>query len=287
MRAIVLSGGGSKGAHSAGIIKYLLGDLQLHYDIICGVSVGAINGSFLAQFPKGQEKLAADKLVNLWSKLDSPDIYKRWFPFGSFHIVHRKSFYDSLPLQQLIREKISLDKIRASGKKIAIGAVSISSGKYTIFNEGDDDLIEGIIGSSAFPGMLTPIETRGQLWFDGGMKTLSPINTAIELGATTIDVITTSPEVRNKKFFKNPSIIDIFMRAIDLSTDKILSNDIERALMYNELAKAGVSDKKVIELNIIRPDYNLISNLLDFSPDKIKEMIEKGYADAKKKYPVK
>jgi NTE family protein len=281
MKGLVLSGGGAKGGYSVGALQHLLGDLEINYDIICGVSVGAINGAFLSQFSSGQEKLAACQLTNMWAHLNTSKIYKRWFPFGGWHALWNKSFYDSLPLHKLIQEAISLDKIRSSGKQIGVGAVSLSSGKYHIFTKEDDDFINAVLASSAFPGMLTPIKMKGQLWVDGGVKELSPIRTAIDMGATHIDVITTSPEIRIKKFLDNPSVVDIFKRVIDLSTDKILSNDIEKVVMYNKLAQAGVSDRKVVELRVFRPYHNLVDDVLDFSPHKIREMMDKGYRDAK------
>jgi NTE family protein len=184
----------------------------------------------------------------------------------------------------LIREQVDLNKIRGSGKKVSVGAVSVSSGKYRVFDQNDDDFISAVLASSAFPGMLNPIRMKGEIFIDGGCKELSPIRTAIDLGATEIDVITTSPEVRIKKFIENPSIIDIIKRAIDVSTDKILSNDIDRAIMHNKLVQAGVSDKKLVKLRILRPHHNLIDDVLDFNPVKIKEMMEKGYEDARDKY---
>jgi NTE family protein len=245
--------------------------------------VGAINAAFLGQFLRGQEKLAASEITTMWLKLNSSTIYKRWKPFGKFHAMWEKSFYDSSPLHNLINETISLYKIRSSGKQVAVGTVSLSSGKYHIFTKDDNDFINAVLASSAFPGMLTPVKMKGQLWADGGVKELSPINTAIDMGATEIDVITTSPEIRIKKFLENPSVVDIFKRVIDLSTDKILSNDIEKVIMYNKLAQAGVSDKKVIKLRIFRPYNNLIDDVLDFSPEKIREMIDKGYNDTRNK----
>jgi hypothetical protein len=55
-------------------------------------------------------------------------------------------------------------------------------------------------------------------------------------------------------------------------------------MMYNQLAEAGLSDKKPVKLRIIRPHYNLIDNVLDFDPVKIREMMELGYKDARLKY---
>jgi hypothetical protein len=45
-----------------------------------------------------------------------------------------------------------------------------------------------------------------------------------------------------------------------------------------------LTHKKYVKLNIIRPENNLIEDLLDFRPEKIREMMEKGYKDAVVKY---
>src|SRR3954471_15080351 len=72
--AIVLSGGGARGAYEAGVLRYiredLAGDLggQIHFDIVCGTSVGAIHAGFMAStadIPSEQGRL----LVNRWETL--------------------------------------------------------------------------------------------------------------------------------------------------------------------------------------------------------------------------
>ncbi len=105
---------------------------------------------------------------------------------------------------------------------------------------------------------------------------------AIEQHADEIDIITSSPEIRIKKFIEKPSIIDIVKRVVDLSTDTILENDIERVIMYNKLAEAGLTDKKPVKLRIFRPHNNLLDDVLNFDPEKIREMIETGYEDARR-----
>ncbi len=281
MRALVLNGGAEKGAYQAGVLKYILGDKKIHYDILCGVSIGAINAAFLAQFPYGKEKESAYELNSIWSSINQSDVYKRWYPFGKLHSLWNKSFYDSSPLHNLIRNNLNIDKIRNNGKKVSVGAVSLSSGKYTTFTQISDHFIDAVIASASFPGMFSPIKFMDQYWIDGGVKEASPIKQAIDMGATTIDIIMTSPKIRNKYFIENPSIIDILKRCMDLSTDKIMSNDIEKAEMYNKLASSGISNKKVIEINIIRPQFNLVKNLLNFDHEKIIKMIDIGYNDAK------
>ena len=281
MRALVLSGGGSKGSYQVGALLHLLGNLKLQYDILCGVSVGAINSAHLAMFKHGEEQKSIDLLHEMWLKINSSSIYKRHFPFGRWHALWKKSFYDSTPLHDLIKNNIDLNAIRRSNKIVTAGTVSLTSGKYNIFDQTSDYFIEAVIASASFPGMLAPVEFLDQLWTDGGVKEISPINKAIELGADIIDIIVTSPEVRIKKFIPNPTTVDILKTIIDLSSDKILANDIDKIKNHNELAKAGIKKYKNILINIIRPDNNLIEDLLDFDPSKIKNMIEIGYLDAK------
>jgi NTE family protein len=284
MKALVHSGGGAKGSWACGVIQYLLGDLNINYDIYTGTSVGAINTAFLAMFKAGQEQEAASLLKDWWLKLDNSKIYRTWPFWGRIAAVWQSSFYDSSPLHNLIWENFDLERIRASGKKIAVGAVSITTGKYLSFDQDDDDFINAVLASSAFPGMLTPVKMKGQIWVDGGMKTLSPIKLAIDMGATDIDVITTSPDIRNKKFIDNPNIIDIIKRSFDVATDKILSNDIDQVIMHNKLAEAGLTNKKVVKLRILRPHFNLLDDVLNFDPDKIRELMAQGYEDARDKY---
>lgn len=282
MKSLIVSGGGAKSSHSVGVALHLLRDLETCYDSFHGVSAGAIISSYLAQYPKGQEKEAGQNLYDLWSTISTEKIYKRWQPFGKFHSLWRNSVYDSSPLQKLIQENISLDKIRANGKIVTVGAISLNSGKYHTIDQTNDDFIDFVIASSSFPGMLLPIEIDGQLYSDGGVKSVSPTKVAIDFGATDIDLLITSPEIRVPYWVEKPGVIDILKRALDVSTDKILSNDTERLLIYNKLAASCIGDKKVINLNIFRPDYNLIEDLLDFNPVKIKYMLNLGYQDAKK-----
>ncbi len=284
MKALVLSGGGSKGAYRTGCLKYILGTLGVQYDIFCGVSVGAINAAHLAMFRTGEERKSIETLSNMWSQLDASKIYKRWWPFGRWHSLWKKSFFDGAPLRELLKKEIDHQKIKDSGKKVSVGCVSLHSGKYTIFDQDFEHFIEAVTASASFPGMLPPVSFLNQLWVDGGVKELSPIKTAIDLGAEEVDVIMTSPHRRVRRYVENPTTIDILKRAIDLSTDKIMSNDIEKVEAYNQLAKHGISGKKYVKLTVVRPDQNLIEDLLDFRPHKIAEMMQKGLMDATSKY---
>lgn len=264
------------------MLKYLMGDLKIYYDIICGVSAGAINAAFLGQFPQSLEKESIEELESLWLELTSDKIYKRWAPFGRLHGLWQKGFWDSSPMINLINNKLSHKQLLSSGKIISVGAVSLTRGKYIHFDQNDPDFLSAVAASASFPGAFPPIKFKNQLWIDGGVKQITPLKIAIDLGAVKIDVVSTSPIDRDPNFHENPSLSSIIVRCIDLMSDKITTNDLEKAVNYNLLAQNNlIEGKKFVNFNIIRPEKNLTYNIFNFDKDLIKDMIDTGYNKAK------
>ena len=78
-RVLVLSGGGSNGSWEAGVIKGIFENMpaeEIQYDIIAGVSIGAVNASLLATYPKGDEQEAKDFLFNMFHGHTSDELFK-------------------------------------------------------------------------------------------------------------------------------------------------------------------------------------------------------------------
>ena len=79
IRALILSGGGGRGAFHAGVYKYLMKSYKVNVDsdhegawdpqIIVGTSIGAVNGAAIAQ------GMSADQLVEVWKSLEEKDIH--------------------------------------------------------------------------------------------------------------------------------------------------------------------------------------------------------------------
>jgi NTE family protein len=291
MRALVLSGGAAKGAYQVGALKHLMGELQIQYDAVCGISVGAINGGWLAMFPHGQELECINGLEEMWRGLTTSDIYVNWVnwpkPFsylGYVKALWKPSVYNSAPLMELIRTKYSAEKMRASGKKLRVGAVNLNTGAYKVFDESFENMTDAILASSSFPGAFLPIKIGEHLWTDGGVKEVTPLKSAITLGAESIDVIITSPEKDLSEFTNNPNIIKLGPRIIDIMSEEIMLNDLARALEINKLIKNGaqIPNKRYINIRIFRPDETLVKSSLEFEQEFIGPMITKGYDDAKK-----
>jgi len=283
MRALVLSGGGVKGSYQVGALKHLIGELGITYDIVCGVSVGALNVSFLSMFKNDLEGFT--QLLKFWQSLDSSKIYKRWFPFGKLHALWKKSLYNSQPLIDLMHSSIDMNRVRSSGKKVAVGAVSLDTGNYRLFTEQDDCFVDGVLASSSFPSGLKPIEIDGQLWTDGGVKHITPLKAAIDLGADEVDMIICSPVKTTSKYDSNAKTITLALRTVDLMTDQIIEADLQIANMYNKLVLSGACpNKRFVNIHSIRPDVDLIDDSLRFDNVEINRMIDIGFIDALTKY---
>src|SRR5437867_5440864 len=118
-RALVLGGGGARGSFQAGMVEELVGTQGLDFQILRGVSVGALNAAFLAQAPvgaSGRESLAnlrtqVDRLVELWVETiqGNSSVYAERLGGFAGLVAGADSIYSVEPLRRLISEHVSLD----------------------------------------------------------------------------------------------------------------------------------------------------------------------------------
>jgi len=179
--ALVLSGGGSRGAYQAGVWQALR-ELGLPIHMVVGTSVGAINGAAIAQdaFYEAQD---------LWRQLETTQV----FDFSQA-IQHGGANYTSL--KTLLSEKLSEDLIRASSMEYGLVTVEVDmsldspekfQGRY-LWKEDipQGQLIDYILASaSCFPA-VTPYHINGESFIDGGYRDNLPIGMALDRGADTI-----------------------------------------------------------------------------------------------------
>lgn len=285
MRALCLSGGGANGSYEVGAIEYLVLNQKRDYQIFAGVSVGAINAAYLAHFKPDRLDAGVNNLGNMWRNLSTDQIYKRWFPFGRLHALWKQSLYDSSPVQKMMRSNLKPEIILASGNKLRLGAVCVSSGQYEVFDENYHDIPGAVLASSAFPLAFSPIKLDGKLYLDGGIRTIIPLTAAIKAGADEVDVIITQPKNEPEWQPKNPKTLDLALRTLDIMTNEIVDNDILVPKLYNTLAVLGQSSKKLVKINIIRP-LKPLGDSLDFSPKLNIQRLDLGYNDAQNQFKI-
>ena len=280
-KALVLAGGGSKGAFEVGVLQRLMGDQQNDYELLCGTSVGAINASYLAQAPLGQPRQAIAKLRAQWDTVTTDKVHKRWFPFGRAEAFFKTSVYDSEPIQKWIRSGLDASAVRSSGRRLRIVAVSFGTGESFVANEQTPDLPEWVIASSAFPVMLTPASIGGDLWTDGGLRSVTPLGEAIRAGAEDIDVVLCSDPFAKSPFAVQDAraIPQLLLRSIDIMNDEVSRADLRIAGLKNDLSQLRPEYRKV-KIRLFQPSEPLPFDSLDFDRGRIRAMIDAGYAQS-------
>lgn len=283
MRALVLSGGGSKGQYHVGAFCALSQDLGREYDIVCGVSVGALVAAHIAQYTVGEDALAAETLTTLFTPIRNRDIYKNWLLVGKLAALWEPSLFNAEPLFRLIKKKLDVNRVRKSGRKLRVGAVSLTAGEYKVFTEHDEPLHEIVYASAAFPVAFEPVSFSGEWWIDGGVRSVTPIQAAVDAGATEIDVVLTAPVEAPLRFSPEPNAIEVGLRSAELMNSQIVEDDVKKALLYNRIIEAGangVSGKRLLDIRVIRPKRLLNEDSLRFDPVEARQLQDRGFRDA-------
>lgn len=95
-RGLGLRGGGTKGAFEAGAFRAfveLMEPEEYAYDVIVGVSIGALNAAMISTFEKGHEKEASEFLWNQWYGTAATEIWSNWI-LGPLEGLWRSSLLD-------------------------------------------------------------------------------------------------------------------------------------------------------------------------------------------------
>ena len=103
--ALALSGGANKGAYQAGVIygmAHILPEEDLLWDVVAGVSTGALNAGGISVWPIEKPREMSEWLVNLWMNMTNDQIYVKW-PLGYVQGLYSESgIYDTTPLLNFV-----------------------------------------------------------------------------------------------------------------------------------------------------------------------------------------
>ena len=242
MRALVISGGGSKGAFAGGVAQYLIQDLEKKYDLFIGTSTGSLLVSHLA-LSKIEEIKTLYTTVNQSSIFKScPFVVKKKKRYTSININHfsvlynllrgNKSFGDSSNLRELIEDAISIDdfnKLQANPSEIVITVTNLSTIKveYKSLKECTyQDFLDWVWISCNYPPFMSLVRKNRCDYVDGGLGSMVPIEEAIKRGAKHLDVIVLETEVNylNRMPTKNP--FTLITNMVDFMMDRIESQNI-------------------------------------------------------------
>ena len=244
MLAIVLSGGGAKGAYEVGVWKALR-KLHIKYQIVTGTSIGALNGLMMAQNE-------FYKCLKLWKNINYDILYDNFKKIGNskeMYLEYLNKIFDggidTKKIENIIEEHYKPNKLYNS--KVSFGVVSYNlSTKKVVYstkkNTRPDKLKKYILASATCFPVFKPTKIGKDILVDGGYYDNLPINLAIDLGAT--------------------EIIAVDLRALGLK--KRIRN-------------------KDIKITYISPN-NKLDSFLMFESNVAKRMINLGYNDTLKKF---
>ena len=280
MRALVLSGGGVKGAYQVGALKKWMLEDKLDYEILCGVSVGALNVGVLGQVPFGQPSEAFGRLRSMWDRVENATIRKSWPLFGKLAALWKPSVYNSQPLIDWLNKELNLEAIANSGRKVRVGATCWETGEYFAATETDPLFAKWVYASASFPAFFLPIEIAKKTWTDGGVRHVTPLGEAIKLGATEVDIILCSSSDHSEPW--DPSgkkTISYALRAIEVMSDEIIRTDLQVCGLKNDLALLGKPYRQ-IRFRVLEPQKLLTDDALEFNQKIVTKLQEIGYRDA-------
>ncbi|CAG0933152.1 hypothetical protein TFLX_02942 [Thermoflexales bacterium] len=286
--ALVLSGGGAKGAFQVGAEKYAREVKGYTWDIIAGVSVGALNGAMLAM-----QKY--DRLFEIWNTVSNDKIYTGGFNLWSalkIWLTGAKSFYGNEPLHQLILQEVEPDKFKVD---LQVGAVSLQSGEYLLFKPGDPHIAEAILASTVMPIIWTPVDVSPtcRSMVDGGVRNASPLGDVLDADPDEIVVMNCGSREPAPDPEPPDDIVKIGGRMLAILLNELFVEDLHEFLTINALVQeAGAQGitlhhpksgrpLRYVDLKIIEPDRDSdLGDTLDFSQAAVQQSMQVGRAKA-------
>lgn len=290
MRALVISGGGSKGAFAGGVAQYLIENKKLHYDLFIGTSTGSLLVSHLA-LNKVEKIKSVYTGVNQESIFSNRPFVKKKKKNGietiginHFNVLLNllrgsKTFGESHNLKRLIKKNFTQDEfttLKESSKDIVVTVSNLSTNRveYKSINDFDyEDFCDWIWISCNYTPFMSLVKKNGCEYADGGLGSMVPIEEAIKRGATVVDAIILQTEVLH--FSRMPSLnaFSLLTNMFAFMLDRIEHQNIK-------IGKFAASNNNAI-INFYYTPTILTTNSLIFDKEKMTEWWQSGFEFAK------
>ncbi len=280
-RALVLSGGGGRGAYQIGVLSYL-DDIDWRPDILIGTSIGAVNATCLGS------GLPLAALRDRWLHLETGDVQKMRADdvFIDNLVRGGKHVFDTSPLLEtlqghserwlgrpwIIPEILNSEEARYD---VWITAVEPAEHHLVYFNNREEPGItaEHVQASCSIPLWYEPTKVEGTTYVDGGTIANTPFRKAVELGATEIVVVLMAPwpnrRVRTWKARKLPSLQDELLAipqrlwaSFEPALDMMLTEIVWHDYRLLELERQNGQHESLSWIRFVAPDRPLPIGLM-------------------------
>ena len=247
MKALVISGGGSKGAFAGGVAQYLMEIEKKEYDLFLGTSTGSLLIPQLSLNNVG-------KLYDIYTNVNqlsifslNPFIVKKkdgrefvtinYFTTFLQFLKRKRTFGESGALRRTIKKNFSPEeftKIKTSNKKVIVTVSNLSKNRveYKELSEFTyEEFCDWIWISCNYIPFMSLVKRNGYEYGDGGLGCVVPIREAIRRGATEVDAIILESENlnQNKVLGKNP--FSLMLSIYGFVLDQIEYHDVSEGVL--------------------------------------------------------
>ncbi|KAB1154818.1 patatin-like phospholipase family protein [Flavobacterium luteum] len=290
MRALVISGGGSKGAFAGGVAQYLL-ENKNRYSLFLGTSTGSLLIPHLAlgnidKIKSIYTNVTMDKVFDV-----NPFIVKKNDGMDTVSINHfnvilqflrgRRTFGESHRLRKYIATSFTeseFDSLKASKKDVVVTVTNLSRNEVEYKSIKDfsySEFCDWIWISCNYIPFMSITNKKGCDYGDGGFTSLVPIHEAIIRGATEIDVVILEIEKNNKVRVIGKNPFSLMVNLFGTLLDQVEKHDV----IIGKLT----ANTKNVKLNLYYTPTKLTNNALIFNKRNMKRWWNQGYKYAKNK----
>jgi NTE family protein len=334
--ALVLQGGGALGAYQAGVYQ-ALHEHELTPDWIVGTSIGAINAAIIA----GNERsVRLERLRQFWERVSYSDLidmgkvpdrarqFNTWlvtvkavwqgvpgffrprvpnlFAVGLPVAPEMAGFYDTSVLADTLKTLVDFDYLNAPGGiRLTVNAMEVTSGKLASFDSRSHNLCpEHIMASGALPPGFPPIRVDGDLYWDGGLFSNTPLETVLD-DEPRADTLCFMVDLWSAEGPEPHSVEEVQTRQKDVTYASRSKRHIDNYLRMHNLRRIvralhhklprelkGEADMKdlaavgsdttmhIVRLAYAGRDWHMASKDINFSKGSIDWRWDQGYRDA-------
>lgn len=242
MRALVISGGGSKGAFAGGVAQHLIEGQKRDYDLFLGTSTGSLLIPHLAlgHIPKVYEMYTSVSQRTIFS--NNPFVVrkrgdKEYVAINHLNVIWqlikgKRTFGESKNLRKNIRRYFpehEFIELKSSAKDVVVTVSNLSRNRVEYKSIKDFDYLDfcdWIWMSCNYVPFMSLAKKNGYEYADGGLGCVIPIREAIKRGATEVDaiILETENNDHSRVLGKNP--FSLMVNLYTFVLDQLESHDI-------------------------------------------------------------
>jgi NTE family protein len=268
--ALVLSGGGAKGAWEAGVAAALI-ERGVPLRVVAGSSAGALTAAMIAD---GR----LDRLADLWRGVTREQVYflrpavvlggllPGWLTLVA--VDQAGSLLDPGPLRGLVEAALDLERIRRSPTRLVVVTTDLLRRERRLFDNLSVS-VDALMAAAAVPGVFPPVEVDGTLLADGGLVGRAPVIEALESGVA-VERVVVAVSYAVGEVVERPGTL---RRILEEAFETAMVHQIRRDADLARLRHPGV------EITLLAPSAPLLLRPLDFGAEGIAGALARGRAD--------